>query len=160
MIRYRDATADDLGAICRLGQEVNAAHQAAWPDVFAPAGDTESQEALWRQGIGVPDATTFVAERDGQVIAFVSVFVANDKNPLLLPVTTARLGSVGVAKAHRGQGIGTELMRRAEQWAASKGAVRITLNVWAFNERAVELYRELGYEIRSHAMGKRLLAQS
>jgi ribosomal protein S18 acetylase RimI-like enzyme len=50
-------------------------------------------------------------------------------------------------------------MRRAEEWAARKGAVRITLNVWAFNERAVELYRELGYEIRSHAMGKRLLAQ-
>lgn len=41
-----------------------------------------------------------------------------------------------------------------------EGAARITLNVWAFNERAVELYRELGYEIRSHAMGKRLLAQS
>jgi len=160
MIRYRDANAGDLRAICTLGQEVNTAHQAAWPDVFAPPGDMESQEALWRQGIGAPDATTFVAESDGQVIGFVNVFVVNDKNPLLLPVTTARLGSVGVAKAHRGQGIGTELVRRAEEWAAGRGAVRITLNVWTFNERAVELYRELGYEVRSQTMGKRLLAQA
>ncbi len=49
-------------------------------------------------------------------------------------------------------------MRRVEAWAAAKGAQRVSLNVWAFNEQAVQLYKELGYEVRSHTMGKRLSA--
>jgi GNAT superfamily N-acetyltransferase len=109
--------------------------------------------------IGAPDATIFVAERAEGVIGFATVaFVAKDKSPLLQPISYARFGSVGVAESHRGRGVGKELMRRAEGWAAAKGAKRISLNVWAFNERAVRLYKELGYEVLSHSMGKRLIA--
>ncbi len=157
MISYREATRDDLRSICVLGQEVNALHHSAWPDVFAPSGDPTRDEALWSEAIGQESATAFVAEAAGEVIGFVNVsFVSRDPSPLLQPVSFARVGSVGVADVHRGRGIGKELMRQAEAWAASRGARHIVLNVWAFNERALDLYRELGYEIRSHAMGKRL----
>ncbi len=157
MISYREATRDDLRSICVLGQEVNALHHSAWPDVFAPSGDPTRDEALWSEAIGQESATAFVAEAAGEVIGFVNIsFVSRDPSPLLQPVSFARVGSVGVAGVHRGRGIGKELMRQAEAWAASRGARHIVLNVWAFNERAVDLYRELGYEIRSYAMGKRL----
>jgi ribosomal protein S18 acetylase RimI-like enzyme len=157
VITYREATSDDLHSVCVLGQEINAIHHAAWPEVFAPSGDPTRDEGLWREMIGAPDATTFVAQIADAVIGFVNVmFVARDKNPLLQPISYARVGSVGVAEGHRGQGIGTELMRRAEEWAAAKGAKHLTLNVWAFNKRALEMYEELGYEVRSHSMGKRL----
>jgi ribosomal protein S18 acetylase RimI-like enzyme len=157
VITYREATSDDLPTVCVLGQEINAIHHAAWPEVFAPSEDPARDEGLWREMIGVADATTFVAQSAGAVIGFANVlFVARDKNPLLQPISYARVGSVGVAEGHRGQGIGTELMRRVEAWAAAKGAKHVTLNVWAFNRRAVEMYEELGYEVRSHSMGKRL----
>jgi ribosomal protein S18 acetylase RimI-like enzyme len=160
VITYREATSVDLQAICVLGQEINALHHAAWPDVFAPSGDPQRDEGLWREMIGMPDATTFVAETAEGVIAFVNVaFIAKDKSPLLQPISYARVGSVGVAERHRGKGIGTELMHRAEAWAAVKGAKHLSLNVWAFNEGAVRLYEELGYEVRSHTMGKRLVAR-
>ena len=67
---------------------------------------------------------------------------------------------MGVAEPYRGQGIGTELMRRVEAWASARGARHITLNVWAFNEKAVGLYRRLAYETRALSMGKRLNARS
>lgn len=157
MITYREATNVDLAAIRVLGREINALHHAAWPDVFSPSGDPQPDEDFWREMIGLPDATTFVAETAKGVIGFVNIaVVAKDKNPLLQPVAYARVGSVGVAERHRGRGIGTELMRRAEAWAAARGATRVNLIVWAFNERAVRLYEELGYEIRSYSMGKRL----
>lgn len=157
MISYREATRDDLRSICVLGQEVNALHHAAWPDVFAPPSDPTRDEAFWSATIGQESATAFVAEAAGEVIGFVNVgFVSRDPSPLLQPVSFARVGSVGVADEHRGRGIGKELMRQAEAWAASRGARHIVLNVWGFNERAVDLYRELGCEIRSHVMGKRL----
>ena len=62
MITYREATLVDLQAICVLGQQINALHHAAFPDVFAPSGDPQRDEGLWREMIGAPEATTFVAE--------------------------------------------------------------------------------------------------
>ncbi len=47
-------------------------------------------------------------------------------------------------------------MNLVESWARSKGATDMRLNVWAFNEQAICLYQELGYEIRAFGMGKPL----
>ncbi|MDZ7652863.1 MAG: GNAT family N-acetyltransferase [Burkholderiaceae bacterium] len=161
MVTYREATIDDLRAICVLGQEINAIHHDAWSDVFAPSSDPSRDESLWAEMIGQPNATSFVAESDEEVVGFVNVlFVERDKNPLFQPISFARVGSIGVAEGHRGRGIGRELMRQAEAWASARGARHLSLNVWAFNERAVDLYRELGYDVRSHSMGKRLVSEA
>jgi ribosomal protein S18 acetylase RimI-like enzyme len=161
LVTYREATIDDLRAICVVGQEINAIHHDAWPDIFAPSSDPGRDESLWAEMIGQPNATSFVAQSDDEVVGFVNVlFVERDRNPLLQPFSFARVGSIGVAEAHRGRGIGRELMRQAEAWASARGARHLSLHVWAFNERAVDLYRELGYAVRSHSMGKRLAPEA
>ena len=50
-----------------------------------------------------------------------------------------------VAPVGRGQGIGKLLMAKAEAWAKNEGYERLTLNVFAGNERARKLYEELGF---------------
>lgn len=52
---------------------------------------------------------------------------------------------LAVSPAARGQGIARALMDAAESWARDQGARRISLNVWAQNERARGLYEHLGY---------------
>ena len=157
MVTYREATRSDLRPICILGQEVNAIHHAAWPEIFAPSGEPDRDDQLWLKTIGQTDATTFVAEVAGAIVGFVNIsFIEKESHPLLQPLPVAKVGSVGVASAHRSQGIGRELMRRAESWAYAKGARHVLLNVWSFNARAIKLYEELGYEVRSCSMGKRL----
>ena len=47
-------------------------------------------------------------------------------------------------------------MASAERWAGDCGAVDVRLNVWAFNQSAIQLYEESGYELRSLFMGKTL----
>jgi hypothetical protein len=37
----------------------------------------------WQQSIAVEPSTSFVCEQDGEVIGFVTVFLAQDPNPLL-----------------------------------------------------------------------------
>ncbi|NSL54266.1 GNAT family N-acetyltransferase [Uliginosibacterium sp. IMCC34675] len=71
-------------------------------------------------------------------------------------MTYGRIGSVGVAAEHRGKGVGRALVALAEAWAARRGAADMRLQVWSFNERAMALYEELGYSVRSHVLGKRL----
>lgn len=156
MQRFREASQEDLAAICRLGEAVNALHHEAWPQIFVGPGDPMRHAAHWQQGIGAANATTFVCERDGEVVGFVTVFQAHEANPLLQPVPYARIGAIGVDARCRGAGIGRALMERAQQWAVRRGLSDLRLHVWSFNARALRLYAQLGYEVRSQVLGKRL----
>ena len=153
---YREANPADLPSICALGEEVNSIHHAAWPDVFAGPGAPDRDLAHWSQSVAADNATTFVAEEDARVVAFVNVSVTTETHSLLQPMRFARIGSISVTASRRGCGIGSRLMALAEQWATQKGARELRLGVWAFNQTALKMYAELGYEVRAHLLGKRL----
>ncbi|MFM0491050.1 GNAT family N-acetyltransferase [Paraburkholderia graminis] len=89
-------------------------------------------------------------------MGFITVQVIQPVSSLLQPLTVGRIGSVAVSERLRGRGVGKTLMQLAEQWARENGANDMRLTVWAFNEKAVDVYRELGYEIRAFEMGKQL----
>ena len=55
---------------------------------------------------------------------------------------------------YRRQGIGSALMRYAEDWARAKGDRQIGLQVFQFNQPALNLYQQLGYETQSFWMIK------
>ena len=69
---------------------------------------------------------------------------------------TGYLMGLFVEKEFRRKGLGTELVRSAEQWCRSNDLLSMTLNVGAVNDAAASLYRKAGYEPRSIVM-KRLL---
>jgi uncharacterized protein YndB with AHSA1/START domain/GNAT superfamily N-acetyltransferase len=155
-VRIREAVPDDLAAVCRLGAEVNLLHHQEWPHIFAGPGDPMAQASHWRRGIAATDAATYVAEQGAQVVGFVTVFEVREGSPLQQPVPFARVNTVSVDERHRGAGIGRALMQQAEAWAMQRGLTDLRLHVWHFNQRALHLYDELGYEVRSHVLGKRL----
>ncbi|WOS41601.1 GNAT family N-acetyltransferase [Xanthomonas rydalmerensis] len=156
MLTYREATASDLPAICALGEEVNALHHAASPHIFAGPGAADRDAAHWTRSIGQNDATTFVAEAQGVLVGFVTVGIVVESHSLLQPMRFGRVGSVGITRSHRGQGIGPALMQRAHDWVARRGGVEMRLNVWAFNRHALHVYEELGYDVRSLTLVKPL----
>ena len=156
MIAYRAATEADLPAVCVLGQVVNLLHHQAWPQVFAPASAPERDKPHWRQCIAGEGSMVFVAESSSELVGFVTVSVVTESHSLMQPVRYARVGSICVQESMRGKGVGGRLMAQAEGWALEQGAADIRLNVWAFNQPALALYKELGYEVRSLSLGKAL----
>ncbi len=157
---YREATESDLSSICALGEEVNAVHHHAFPEIFAGAGKPDRDATHWLNNIGKQEATTFVAEEAATVVGFVNVSMVNESHSLLQPMRFGRIGSVSVKEDRRGHGIGRELMALAQEWVARNGGVEVRLNVWAFNSHALRLYEELGYEVRSHFLAKRLASEA
>lgn len=155
MLLYREAVAADLQDICVLGEDVNVLHHEAWPHIFAARGDPARHAPHWLKNIQSDKATTYVAQASQRLVGFVTVGIVEDHHSLIQPDPYGRVGSLCVAADHRGQGIGRELMTRAENWVHQQGVGDVRLNVWAFNDAALRLYRELGYEIRSHQLGKR-----
>ena len=156
MPQYREATKADLPAICMLGEEVNELHHIAWPHIFASIGEPLRDMEHWSQSVERENSTTLVAVEAGAIAGFVTINVVTETHSLLQPLRYARVGSVGVTASLRGQGIGTKLMALAEKWARERGALDLRLHVYAFNEYALQMYRELGYEVLSHSMSKRL----
>lgn len=54
---------------------------------------------------------------------------------------------VGVLKDFWGYGIGKNLLKESITWADSNGITKITLNVLETNDKAIKLYKKLGFEI-------------
>ncbi len=59
---------------------------------------------------------------------------------------TASFG-VAVRKEYRNLGIGTALLSELMKWAEEMGAEKLWLSVFSTNERAISLYKKLGFEV-------------
>lgn len=156
-ISYRRATIDDILTVCELGQILNAVHHEARPDIYTNAtAEFARDKAHWLSSLQGEDRAMFLAEHGSTAVGFITVQVLRPISPLLQPLIVGRIGSVAVLERQRGRGVGTMLMKLAEEWARKRGANDLRLTVWAFNEQAVDLYQELGYELRAFEMGKQL----
>jgi len=65
-----------------------------------------------------------------------------------------------VMPEHRRRGVGSALMRHAEDWARARGDRQIGLQVFQSNRPALNLYHRLGYQTQSLWMVKSLHPQS
>ncbi|WP_438447307.1 GNAT family N-acetyltransferase [Gorillibacterium sp. sgz5001074] len=65
---------------------------------------------------------------------------------------------VGVAKAHWGHGIGKNLLQASIAWADRSGIRKMSLSVLETNDKAIRLYRSLGFETEGLLRDDRLLS--
>jgi ribosomal protein S18 acetylase RimI-like enzyme len=109
----------------------------------------ERIEAFVRESVA-SDAVQFMAVDGGRVVGWADIFPA-------WAHAVAHCGSLGMGllPEYRGQGIGRRLLQACITKAGRKGITRIELEVRADNERAIGLYKALGFEVEAvkrHAM--------
>lgn len=61
-----------------------------------------------------------------------------------------------VAGRFWGKGLGRGLIQQVKRWATENDAQDLRLSVWPFNQRAMGMYAEFGFETRAVEMGMRL----
>ncbi|MDR3352694.1 MAG: ribosomal protein S18-alanine N-acetyltransferase [Zoogloeaceae bacterium] len=64
---------------------------------------------------------------------------------LMLALDEAHLLNVAVAPRHQGKGLGARLLRHGIVWSAAQGAKKLYLEVRPSNQKALALYRCLGF---------------
>ena len=77
------------------------------------------------------------------------------RDGVFLPASSLHIHGVFVAPEHRRQGVAVALLEEAMGWGAQQGCDEVDLNVLSQNP-AVELYRELGFEVVSYKMTREL----
>lgn len=117
-----------------------------------PCTPHEALERL-RAVAAEPDQTLLVADRDGDLCGLLGLDLMYY---LPLGARTCRITALVVATAHRGEGVGRDLLQAAETWARQSGAARIEATSAAHRNDAHAFYRACLYEEGSVRFVKRL----
>lgn len=148
----RNVTSEDYPAVCRLFEEGDALHRHALPNLFRQVLPPRTKEFV--EGfIGNDNAPMLVAVSGTELIGLVHFHVvAIPDRPVMVSRTYMAVDTLIVGKNYRQRGVGQALMHRVHQWAEAKGIHEIELNVYAFNQEAIDFYKKLGYETLYHRM--------
>lgn len=100
----------------------------------------------FRRHLASPSATVLVAAERGQVLGAALLFFRRGAR-------AARLYSIAIAHAARGQGWGAKLLEAAEREARRRGCAALKLEVRTDNTAAIALYEKRGYRRGAHIPG-------
>ena len=95
---------------------------------------------------GMQGATLLVAEEDGCATGFTFLEHATD---YFTGERHGHVAMIAVVAAAEGRGAGRALLRAAEDWARAHGYRRLTLNVFAGNQRARRAYERAGFAVET-----------
>lgn len=142
MLTFRKMTPDDYDAVDALMSGLHEIHVESRPDMYVPVEHPYSREEYMRRVAG-DGWISLLAEDRGNVIGI--TFVELRERVCMVNSRTAYMHDIYVVPSERRAKIGTMLYRMAEREARERGAHRLDLMVWSFNEDAIAFYREMGF---------------
>lgn len=132
-VKIRQATASDIPAMNELFRK-DLGYEGC------------TQEIVEKQFTGLDNSreAVFVAEVGDDSGHIAGVIHVEKYNVLYFP-TMANILGLAVAADFRRQGIGSALLKQAEEWARENGASSMRLNSGESRKQAHEFYRTQGY---------------
>ena len=135
-------------------QPADAAAAAALCAQFGYPTDTPALLARMTQIAGDRHRAVLVACLDDEVVGWIDLSVEYH----LQSEPAALIGGLVVSERARGQGIGRQLCRAAEDWARTLGVARLRVRSNAIRERAHAFYQRDGYvRVKTSAMFEKTL---
>ena len=105
-------------------------------------GEDLEHEREWVRHFDGVSSVLFVSEVDGKLVGQADVHAGR-------PPKESHVGTLGIAirDGYRDVGLGKALMERCLEWMRDRQFRKACLEVFATNERAVALYKKLGFEV-------------
>lgn len=103
-----------------------------------------------------PAGHLLVAESGRAIVGFVSIEIVTKLHPDEEQAPYAYVSDLVVLPQHRGRGVGTALLERAEVCARNAGVSVLRIAVFVKNQEAARLYRRFGFADYRTQMVKRL----
>lgn len=113
----------------------------------------KKQEEMALESVENNKSNIFIAEKDGQYLGYIEL---KDWVDYFTRERQGYVASLAVTRGAEGTGVGTLLLKKAEDWAKQKGYKELVLQVFTANQRAIKLYESLGYEPDISVMVKQI----
>ncbi len=130
----RSYTADDADALAKLFNE----SQEGWPGGFT-GGARLTGEKVHEWLSRSNNMLILVAEAGGEIVGFMQL-TRHWADPY-----AGYVKLLNVHPRYRGRGIGTRLLKGALEAVMREGLLRLDLHTWGGNERALRLYKKMGF---------------
>jgi RimJ/RimL family protein N-acetyltransferase len=138
----REITRDDASNFASLTQQVEKESDFM---LFEPGERKITPEQQFKRIEAIEqeeNSTIFIVEETNKLVAYMVViggFASRNKHSAYLVI--------GVLKEFSGRGIGTKLFEKLHKWTIEHKIHRLELTVMNHNERAISLYKKVGFEI-------------
>ena len=138
-----------MHSITPYSNEVHRLHVVhLWETVFGYETAHNTPSLAIDKKLEAKDDLFFVALLDGEIVG--TILAGYDGH-------RGWLYSVAVHPSHRQNGIGSALVRHAEQALTNRGCMKINLQIMSGNESVGGFYESLGYAVEKRvSMGKRI----
>jgi GNAT superfamily N-acetyltransferase len=151
--RLRPATPADEGFLLALTDRLAEFEAPPWRTATEIRG---ADHRILREALRQPTddvSVTLVEDPPGTPAGY---FFCTTRRDYFTAEPVAHVEVLVVRRGAQGRGLGRVLMDAAEVWARGRGIRQMSLNVFAANTRARELYRHLGYREETVHYLKRL----
>jgi len=144
-LNIRKAEKEDLEEIVKMWHTLASSHQEMMRGYELAEDCREKWRKFIENGFDREGMCTFVAEKENELVGFLNV-VIRERMSIFEYTHIGMILDVFVKEEKRGEGVGTQLTKRAERWIKEKGVNIAVLTVSPENERAVKFWEEAGYE--------------
>lgn len=155
----RRAKETDLFCLNSMMYQLHDEHHQQCPELFKTASEIEEEKSISRY-LDDPDCMVYVAELEGAVIGFVTGHFCELISTVSKPVMMATIDELYVESKHRREGVAEQLMTRIEQELKDYGVREIFVEVWDFNQTALNFYHQQGMTDHIHYLRKALNKES
>lgn len=149
----RNVKITDFNQVDNLMQQLHKVHVKGRPDLYIDMEHPYSKDEF-EQLVLKEDVIAILAEEENKVVGI--CFVSIRYKSGMVEMKTAYMDDLVVDENFRNNGIAKKLFNKAEKIAIEKGAKRLDLMVWSFNEKAIKLYEELGMRPQRYIYEKQL----
>jgi|AntRauTorcE11898_2_1112593.scaffolds.fasta_scaffold08916_2 ribosomal protein S18 acetylase RimI-like enzyme len=139
--RVRPARQADLTGI--VGAMRQVVEDGTYIVAETVAQEVDHDQALLRHN-EIESRMFFVATVDDEVVGWVHL-----RSPELQKLAHTAELTVGVLEEYRGHGIGSHLLQRGLEWAASRGFEKVYQSIPATNEEAIAFLEGHGWEVEA-----------
>ena len=153
-MEFRQARSDDVQIIQQLNMLLFEKEVADYDETLNPSWSVspEANEYFLKR---IKEGSCFVAVEGNEVVGYIAGSIVKAE-PFRHDVTLAEAENMFVLPEYRGKGVGTKLFELLIGWCRKNGADRISTVASAGNDRAIALYRRLGFKDYTLTLEKEL----
>lgn len=148
----RDITKADYTTVIHFNQHLHELHVKARPDIFLNPEKWASREEFEAQ-IHDKRQISLLAEADGKAVGYCIVIMRPvPKMAIMAPRKVAYMDEIYVCEEYRKCGVGRQIFLAAKNRVQECGADTLELNVFNFNNAAMNFYKKMGMGLQSSTM--------
>lgn len=139
----RQAKLEDFEAINSIFREVHKLHVENRPDFFRDIDPLPKEEFV---NILKSDNQIILINEDEEINGFIKMEFKEKGETLTKKRRTLSIEQLGVKKSNHKSGIGRKLIEEAIKIFKEGKFDKLILDVWTFNQNAIDFYKHLGFK--------------